>query len=129
VIAFKLAESAACTAVVLSELACLIRHDSNTRGKKNHFFRRKSQHTTDHSQTCGGSYFLEMAVFWLVAPCNLVEVSEVLAAPIIRAMTEAARTSEILVNFYQITWRYNPEDSHLCAHRRENLKSYFIFPW
>jgi hypothetical protein len=26
---------------------------------------------------------------------------------------EAARTSETLVNFYQTTRRYNPEDSHL----------------
>jgi hypothetical protein len=37
---------------------------------------------------------------------------------------EAARTSETLVNFYQTTRRYNPDDSHLCTHRRENLKSY-----
>jgi hypothetical protein len=28
-------------------------------------------------------------------------------------MVEAASTSEMLVNFYQITWCYNPEDSHL----------------
>jgi hypothetical protein len=44
---------------------------------------------------------------------------------------EAARTSETLVNFYQTTRRYNPEDSHLCIHRRENLKSYLItgMPW
>jgi hypothetical protein len=28
-------------------------------------------------------------------------------------MTEAARTSKTLVNFYQTTGRYNPEDSHL----------------
>jgi hypothetical protein len=28
-------------------------------------------------------------------------------------MMEAARTSEMLVNFYQTTQRYNPEDSHL----------------
>jgi hypothetical protein len=28
-------------------------------------------------------------------------------------MMEAARTSETLVNFYQTTWCYNPEDSHL----------------
>jgi hypothetical protein len=28
-------------------------------------------------------------------------------------MMEAARTSETLVNFYQATRRYNPEDSHL----------------
>jgi hypothetical protein len=41
-------------------------------------------------------------------------------------MMEAARTSETLVNFCQTTRRYNPEDSHLCTHRRENLKSYLI---
>jgi hypothetical protein len=28
-------------------------------------------------------------------------------------MMEAARSSEMLVNFYQTTWRYKPEDSHL----------------
>jgi hypothetical protein len=28
-------------------------------------------------------------------------------------MMEAARTSGMLVNFYQTTWHYNPEDSHL----------------
>jgi hypothetical protein len=28
-------------------------------------------------------------------------------------MMEAARTSETLVNFYQTTRRYSPEDSHL----------------
>jgi hypothetical protein len=41
-------------------------------------------------------------------------------------MMEAARTSETLVNFYQTTWRYNPEDSHLHSHRHENLKSYIL---
>jgi hypothetical protein len=44
----------------------------------------------------------------------------------ITLMMEAARTSETLVNFYQTTRRYNPEDSHLRTHRRENLKSYFV---
>jgi hypothetical protein len=39
-------------------------------------------------------------------------------------MMEAASASETLVNFYQTTRRYNPEDSHLCTHRRENLKPY-----
>jgi hypothetical protein len=68
------------------------------------------------------------AVFWVVAPCSLVEVtdlSEALASSIMRdaLMMEAARTSETLVNFYQTTSRYNPEDSHLRTHRRENLKS------
>jgi hypothetical protein len=48
-----------------------------------------------------------MAVFWVVAP-----------------MMEAARTSETLVNFHQITKRNNPEDSHLHTRRRENLKSH-----
>jgi hypothetical protein len=42
----------------------------------------------------------KMAVFWVVA---------------IALMMEAARTSETLVNFYQTTWRYNPEDSHLLS--------------
>jgi hypothetical protein len=28
-------------------------------------------------------------------------------------MMEAVRSSETLVNFYQIAWRNNPEDSHL----------------
>jgi hypothetical protein len=32
-------------------------------------------------------------------------------------------TSETLVNVYQTTRCYNPEDSHLHTHRRENLKS------
>jgi hypothetical protein len=38
-------------------------------------------------------------------------------------MMEAERTFETLVNFYQTTRHYNPEDSHLRNHRRENLKS------
>jgi hypothetical protein len=43
-------------------------------------------------------------------------MSVLLWSSIIRAialMMEAARTSETLVNFYQTTQRYNPEDSHL----------------
>jgi hypothetical protein len=39
-------------------------------------------------------------------------------------MMEAARISETLVNFYQTTRRYNPENSRLHIHRRKNLKSY-----
>jgi hypothetical protein len=42
----------------------------------------------------------KMAVFWVVARC-------------IALLMEAARTCETLVNFYQTTRRYNPEDSHL----------------
>jgi hypothetical protein len=40
-------------------------------------------------------------------------------------MMGAAKSSETLVNFYQTTRRYNPQDSHLRTHRRENLKSCF----
>jgi hypothetical protein len=62
--------------------------------------------------------FLKMAVSWVVAPYNLVEV---LAAFIrVALMMEAASTSETSGNFYQTIRRYNPEDTR----RRENLKSY-----
>jgi hypothetical protein len=67
----------------------------------------------------------KMAVFWVVAPCSLVEVyhvSEVIAVSI-RAMMEATSTSETSVNFYKTVPRNNPEDSHLHTRRRENLKS------
>jgi hypothetical protein len=55
-----------------------------------------------------------MAVFWVVAPCRLVEVSvtAVLAAAISRAR-EAVSTSDTSVNFYQTTRRNIPEDSLL----------------
>jgi hypothetical protein len=46
--------------------------------------------------------------------------------PKIALMMEAASTSETMVNFYQTTLRYNPEDSHLRTHRREKIKSYFV---
>jgi hypothetical protein len=41
-------------------------------------------------------------------------------------MMEAARTSEMLVNFYQTTWHYNPEDTHLKPLKITNL-SYHTF--
>jgi hypothetical protein len=60
-------------------------------------------------------------VFWQ----KFTNVSEDLSASIIALTMEAARTSETVVNFYQTTRRYNPEDSHLRTHRRESLKSYY----
>jgi hypothetical protein len=52
------------------------------------------------------------------------DVSEVHAASIIRAMMEAARTSETSVDNY-FTRQYIPEDkSELHTCRRENLKSH-----
>jgi hypothetical protein len=56
-----------------------------------------------------------MTVFLVVAPCSLVDVSEVLTASIIRAMNKpraAVGTSEMSVNFYETTLCNNPEDSH-----------------
>jgi hypothetical protein len=53
-----------------------------------------------------------MAVFWVAALIALV--------------MEAVQTSETLVNLHQSTRRYNPEDSHLRTHRRENLKPHNI---
>jgi hypothetical protein len=45
---------------------------------------------------------------------KFTDISEVLAASIIRAMMmEAASISETSVNFYQTTQRNIPEDSHL----------------
>jgi hypothetical protein len=44
---------------------------------------------------------LKMAVFWVVALCSLVDI-------------------------YQTTQHYNPDDSHLCTHHRENFKSYLF---
>jgi hypothetical protein len=37
---------------------------------------------------------------------------------------EAVRSSETSVKLYQSTRRYNPEDSHIHSHSRENLKPY-----
>jgi hypothetical protein len=65
-------------------------------------------------------------VVWL----KFTDVSEVLPAAIFRAMIttalmmEAASTSETSVNFYQSKRHNIPQDSHLHARRRENLKSY-----
>jgi hypothetical protein len=42
---------------------------------------------------------------------------------IIALMMEAARTSETLVNFYQTTRRYNPEDSHLLFSGRSTNRT------
>jgi hypothetical protein len=56
-----------------------------------------------------------MAVFWVVAPCSLVEVYQRFRGHfhLIALMMEGARSSETLVNFYRTTRRHNPEDSHL----------------
>jgi hypothetical protein len=75
---------------------------------------------------------MKTAVFWIVAPCRLIEVYGRFRGAYCRAMMEAAlmmktvSTSETSVNFYQTTRRNNSEDSHLHTRRRENLKSHNI---
>jgi hypothetical protein len=54
-----------------------------------------------------------MAVFWVVAPCSLVEVYQ-----------RFRGTCCLHHQGYRPMRRYNPEDSHIRTHRRENLKSY-----
>jgi hypothetical protein len=75
-------------------------------------------------------YNIKMAVFWLAAPCILVEVYRRFRVACClhhqALMMEAASTSETSVNFYQTTWHYNPEDSHLHSRRCENLKSHAL---
>jgi hypothetical protein len=63
---------------------------------------------------------MKIAVFWVVAPCSLVEVNQ-LTMSVIALMMEAARTSETLVNFYQTTRCYNPEDSNLRTFPRNTF--------
>jgi hypothetical protein len=66
-----------------------------------------------------------MGVFWVVVPCSPVEVYQRFRGPC-RHHHQGdliARTSETLVNFYQTTRRYNPEDSHL---RIDSINKVFV---
>jgi hypothetical protein len=79
---------------------------------------------------------LNSAVFWVVAPCNLVEVYRRFRGACclhhqgddsVKKMShrpDDGGMSETSVNFYQITRRNNSEGSHLYTRRRENLKSH-----
>jgi 7-cyano-7-deazaguanine synthase in queuosine biosynthesis len=72
---------------------------------------------------------MKMAVLWIAELCSLVEVYwrfRGICCLHHQADEEAASTSEVSVNFYQTTWCYNPEDSHLHTRRCENLKSYLM---
>jgi hypothetical protein len=54
---------------------------------------------------------------------KLIDVSEVRTASIIRAITEAVRTSETSAYFHDTTQRYITQSCHFHTRRRENLKS------
>jgi hypothetical protein len=59
---------------------------------------------------------MKMAIFWIVAPFSLVEVYRRFSGTCCLhdvLMMKAASTSETPLNFYQTTWRNNPEDSHI----------------
>jgi hypothetical protein len=65
-----------------------------------------------------------VAVLWVVVAVlsgrSLPTFQRSLLPPsLIALMMEAARTSKTLVNFYQATRRYNPEDIHL-----RNIKAF-----
>jgi hypothetical protein len=63
------------------------------------------------------------------AKLNIVGFEVLTAASVkmaIALMIEAASTSEMLVNSYQTTRRYNSEYSHVHTLRRENRKFYLV---
>jgi hypothetical protein len=60
---------------------------------------------------------MKTAVFWVVAPCNLVEV--------IALIMETASTPETSANFYQTKRRNNPEDS-LLRFFSASFRNYFF---
>jgi hypothetical protein len=78
------------------------------------------------------TYFMKMAVFWVVAPCSMVEVKQHSRGPCClhhqgALMIEAARTSETLVNFYQTTRRYNHQGALMveAARTSETLVNFY----
>jgi hypothetical protein len=61
---------------------------------------------------------MKMTVFWVVAPCSLVEVYRLFRGVCClhhhhRPDDESTSTSETSVNFYQTTLRNYPEESNL----------------
>jgi hypothetical protein len=74
-------------------------------------------------------YSLKMAVFWDVAPCNLVKIGRRFRDAFwIHHQGESPLNlwiPEMSVSFYEITRRNISEDSHLHIRRRENLKSHW----
>jgi hypothetical protein len=83
----------------------------------------------------------KIAVFWVVAPCSLAEVYQRFRYPyclhhlgdesLIALMMEAARTSEMLVNFYQIRLHGATTQKTaifvLIAVRTSNPTGFFLF--
>jgi hypothetical protein len=70
----------------------------------------------------GATDHKKMVIFWVVAPCSLVEVYWCFRA----ACCFHNQGDEYSVNFYQTTQHYNPEGGHLHACCPENVESYYI---
>jgi hypothetical protein len=67
-----------------------------------------------------------MAVFWVVAPCSLIEVYRRFRGACCLHQGDA-----LMMEAASAARRNNPEDSHLHSRRHENLKSHlfdFSFP-
>jgi hypothetical protein len=86
-----------------------------------------------HACECVKSYirfvyaWMILAVFWVVAPCCLVEVCRRFRGACCLhhqggLMMEAARISGTSIKFNQPTRRNNPEDRNLHTRHRKNLK-------
>jgi hypothetical protein len=59
---------------------------------------------------------IKMAVFWVVASCRMVWVYQRSRGVCCLHHQCDRLTSGTLINSYQSTWRYNPEDSHPKKH-------------
>jgi hypothetical protein len=73
-----------------------------------------------------------MSVFWDVAPCGLVVFYRSFGGACYLHHqgddhNPDDRGSKHLGNVGKFLWRYNPENSHIYARNRQNLKSYFVF--
>jgi hypothetical protein len=87
-----------------------------------------------HSTLKGTKEVVKMAVFPVLEHCSLVQFYPCLTgnfrphyqgkAWLITLMMDATSTSETSVNFYHTARRNNPEGSHLCIRRFENLRSH-----
>jgi hypothetical protein len=69
---------------------------------------------------------MKMAAFWDIAPCLVQTGRPFRGANYLNhqgnaMMMKAVSTSEMSVNFYQITWCNIPDDSHLHTRHCENL--------
>jgi hypothetical protein len=68
----------------------------------------------NHNQlSCNGTQKFHARDYWTLS--ELVQSCRIWVSHGSEYEMEAARTSETLVNFYQTTQRYNPEDSHLLV--------------